>query len=473
MKPGGGKRTVDEGCPWLLVVSSDVKSLRIQEWLSSTRFEVVVVDSLDQALQRLQHSRAELVILDGRQVDLSRPSVVEALKQIDAQATLLVDRNAVRLETSQAANLDRAAAEAFAGGRLFRELENLMLSESPSPSLLKRAGVREKIIGSSPAICRVWELVEKFAPTDIPVVLQGETGTGKELLAWALHELSEREKGNLVPIDCTTLPEELFESELFGHQKGSFTGAAADKRGRVVAAEGGTLFFDELSTLSLNSQTKLLRLVEQRAFTPLGAETGGQRVDARFISATNLVLTKEIQKGTFRSDLFYRLNGVTIEVPPLRQRSGDVELLCRHFVSQFGHKYRKAHLELSDSAMDALCSYSWPGNVRELQRILSVAVVMANDQILPSHLSFCSEWRIADASDLSGRRLSIDLPYDLDSPLNLNQVKEYVGQEAERHIIHHIRARQKWNQKDLARFLNVDPKTLRARLREAARSGSN
>ncbi len=334
------------------------------------------------------------------------------------------------------------------------------------PSKMDSRGIRERIVGQSREMQCVWEQVKSFAPTDLPILLQGETGTGKELFAKAIHQRSTYRHGSLVTIDCTTLPDELFESELFGHKKGSFTGAHKDKPGRILEAHQGTLFLDELSALSLSGQAKLLRLVDERRFAPLGHVGARQDcLDTRFISATNIPLDKAILRGDFRMDLYYRLNGVTIDLPPLRDRGSDVELLSEYFVDRYRQKYGRHHLELSGAAKEILCLYSWPGNIRELQQVLAAAVVVAKDQIMPCHLPIkCDKASTATMETHFSFRLGFRC--NLESPLNLNHIKESAGREVERKVIQEVCKRKHLSQRELAKYLGIDPKTLRSRLRE-------
>jgi DNA-binding NtrC family response regulator len=328
------------------------------------------------------------------------------------------------------------------------------------------------VIGHSPALRRAWRLVERFGPTDIPVLLQGETGTGKGLIAEAIHRVSKRAHAPFVAIDCATIPGELAESELFGYEDGAFTGAGKKKRGRVAFADRGTLFLDEIATLALGTQAKLLTLLEQQAFVPLGTRSlQPMHLDVRFISATNVPLYRAADEGTFRADLFHRLNGVVIELPPLREREGDVEHLARHFAAHFGKSHGKADIDIDAEALDLLRRYPWPGNVRELQRVLSVAVVMANDRITADDLpDRIRAPRVNSASPApqpaSEREPALLLPEQWDGRINLREVKEWAGREAQKRVIMELQTRGNVSQQEMARILGVDPKTLRSRLKE-------
>jgi formate hydrogenlyase transcriptional activator len=240
------------------------------------------------------------------------------------------------------------------------------------------------------------------APTDATVLLQGETGTGKELLARAVHQQSFRSDHPLVTVNCAAIPAALLESELFGHERGAFTGAVAQKLGRFELAHQGTLFLDEIGDLPLELQPKLLRILQEHAFERLGS-TRARRVDVRLVAATNRELAPLVDAGQFRADLYYRLNVFPITVPPLRQRSEDIPLLVRHFVRHYARQLRKRIDTIPADAMAALTHYHWPGNVRELQNVIERAVILSPDPVLRLVLDELPQSRPAPGS-LAGAR---------------------------------------------------------------------
>jgi formate hydrogenlyase transcriptional activator len=239
----------------------------------------------------------------------------------------------------------------------------------------------EGIVGQSAALRHVLQLVEKVAPTDSTVLLLGETGTGKELIARAIHDQSPRRERALVKVNCAAIPSGLLESELFGHERGAYTGAITDKMGRLELADQGTLFLDEVGDIPLELQPKLLRVLQEREFEPLGS-TRTKKVDVRLVAATHRNLERMMGEKQFRSDLYYRLNVIPIEVPPLRQRSQDVPLLVRHFVQHLSLRMNKTIEAIPAEAMDALTRYSWPGNIRELQNLMERAVILSSGPVL-------------------------------------------------------------------------------------------
>jgi formate hydrogenlyase transcriptional activator len=243
----------------------------------------------------------------------------------------------------------------------------------------------EQIIGNSSALETVLEQVERVAPTDSTVIIQGETGTGKELIAHAIHNLSSRCGRPFVRLNCAAIPLDLLESELFGHEKGAFTGAIAQKIGRFELADKGTLFLDEIGDIPPALQPKLLRVLQEQEFERLGS-TRTHQVDVRLVAATNRDLEEMVNHGQFRSDLYYRLNVFPIQLPPLRERREDIPALVSHFVERFGRRMGREIDNIPPETMSALSSYQWPGNIRELQNLIERAVILSNDGVLPNPL---------------------------------------------------------------------------------------
>jgi formate hydrogenlyase transcriptional activator len=238
-----------------------------------------------------------------------------------------------------------------------------------------------QIIGNSASLRKVLKHVETVAPTDSTVLIYGETGTGKELIARAIHDLSPRRSKPFVKLNCAAIPTGLLESELFGHERGAFTGAIAQRIGRFEVADGGTIFLDEIGEIPLELQTKLLRVLQEREFERLGSSRT-LRTDARLIAATNRDLEAMVSEQKFRSDLFFRLNVFPVHVPPLRERQGDIPLLVRHFTQQFSRRMKKIIETIPSASMDALCRYQWPGNIRELQNVIERAVIISTGPAL-------------------------------------------------------------------------------------------
>ena len=310
----------------------------------------------------------------------------------------------------------------------------------------------ESILAQSRRMRGMLEIAAQVARRDSTVLLTGESGTGKELLAKAIHQNSLRADKPFVTVNCGALPENLAESELFGHRKGSFTGAIADRTGKFEAANEGTIFLDEVGELTLPLQVKLLRVIQEREIDKIG-NAHSIKVNVRILAATNRNLKTLVEDGQFREDLYYRLSVVTIDVPPLRERREDVPLLAQHFAKQFSDRYAIPGLFLTDEALEKLAQYNWPGNVRELQNVIErVSVLARTDKIgaeeLPPEIRV-SLSRIAN--------ISLKLP---EEGIDLEQVeKEILLQALERHS---------WNQSQAARYLNISRKTLIYRMEKFA-----
>ena len=254
----------------------------------------------------------------------------------------------------------------------------------------------EQIIGASPALEAVLDHVQRVAPTDSTVLIQGETGTGKELVARAIHNISSRCGRTFVKVNCAAIPLDLLESELFGHEKGAFTGAIAQKIGRFELADKGTLLLDEVGDIPPALQPKLLRVLQEQEFERLGSGRT-HRVDVRLVAATNRDLAEMVKRGEFRIDLYYRLNVFPILVPPLRARRDDIPALVTHFVDIFARRMHKHIDRIPDETMRALCAFEWPGNVRELQNLVERAVILSNAGVLPNPLSAAEIHSVAAA----------------------------------------------------------------------------
>ncbi|MEJ5301470.1 MAG: sigma 54-interacting transcriptional regulator [Thermodesulforhabdaceae bacterium] len=276
-------------------------------------------------------------------------------------------------------NLLTAVADLLGKSVYVRAIEEENLSLRRIVANPKRP--KTDIIGRSKGVQDVLILIDQVAPSNMTVLIYGETGTGKELVAKAIHENSPRANGPLVRVNCAALPETLLESELFGHEKGAFTGAFTRRKGRFEEAHGGTIFLDEVGELPLGAQAKLLRVLQEREFQPLGSSKT-VKVDVRIIAATNRDLQKEVENGKFRADLYYRLNAFTIHIPPLRDRGADILLLAEHFISKYSHELSKSVKRISPTVAEIFLNYFWPGNVRELENVIERAVLMATEDTI-------------------------------------------------------------------------------------------
>ena len=346
------------------------------------------------------------------------------------------------------------------------------MSERPEANRQKEHEWLPGIIGSSQAMRAVYQMVQRVAPSTASVLLVGETGTGKELIARAIHQLSPRSTGPFIRVNCGALSESLLESELFGHVKGAFTGAVANRTGRFEAAHTGTIFLDEVSATSEKLQVKLLRVLQEQEFERVG-DTETIRVDVRVIAATNRDLETEIEAGNFREDLFYRLNVIQIDMPPLRERPDDIPHLAEHFVRKYCRQNGRAPLAIDPQAMQLLQQYHWPGNVRELENNIERAVVLCQgDTIRPEHLApkLCNRQTEAGQQHTGTGRLA-NLTRSLVSqalretsePGNLY---EQVIERVERELISHVLERCQGVRIKAAALLGINRNTLHKKLQE-------
>lgn len=450
-------------CPSILIIDDDPRMHKLLFRQLEPEFVLRVASSGSEGLEKVQAIQPDLILLDLMMPQISGMEVLKRLKETGREIPVIV--------LTAYGSVDSAvqAIKLGAADYLEKPFESQKLKQAIQALLPRRRSVqelpsRQGIIGESPQIQRVWQLVEKYGPTDLPILLEGETGTGKELFARAIHEISKRGQGPFVAVDCSALPESLVESELFGYEKGAFTGANVNKPGRLAWANGGTFLLDEISNLPPFYQAKLLRVIQEQQYTPLGAK-GVKPLDVRFISTSNLNLQGAVQQGTFREDLYYRISGMVIELPPLREREGDIELLARHFMEKHGKRSHKPHLKISAEAMEPLLSHRWPGNVRELEHVLSRAVIMADRLILPQHILLGPQRSGPDSYDPGKIELRLNLVYDIRQSIDLKRVKEEAAGKVERHLIAEVKKKLPLNQTELAKFLGIDPKTLRSKER--------
>lgn len=342
------------------------------------------------------HQQPDVVTLDYRLPDMKGLDVLRQIKEIndDIQIILISEQDDIEVVVTLLQNgaFDYIVKSKDVRERLLNTVSNIRQGSNLKKEIVSlRQEVRKKysdqtIIGNSGATLKVFDLIEKAIRTNITVTISGETGTGKELVAKAIHYNSSRSKQPFVPVNVAAIPKELIESELFGHEKGSFTGATFRRIGKFEEANGGTLFLDEIAEMDFSLQAKLLRALQEREITRIGSNTP-VKTDCRIIIATNKDLLEEIRKGTFRQDLYYRLYGLPIELPPLRDRGNDVIILAKHFIGEFCNENKMTVKTLTADASARLLSYSFPGNIRELKSVIELAVTLADqNEITADHI---------------------------------------------------------------------------------------
>ena len=378
-----------EGRPSILIVDDERGTREALGRFLRPNYDVTLAEDGQIGMNLLERNNYDLVLSDIRMPGADGLTILDAtLKKTPPPPCILftaygsieaavgaMQRGASDFVTKPV-NLDQLEIlvnRALESGRI--KAENSELKKR----LNAKFGV-ENIIGNSAAMQRIIDNVRQVAPTRATVSITGESGTGKELIAQAVHQLSGR-TGRFVPVHCAALPETLLESELFGHEKGAFTGATEQRKGRFELADGGTLFLDEIGEIPLSTQVKLLRVLETRCFERIGG-VDTIEVDTRVVTATNRDLAAMVEEGTFREDLYYRLDVVTIHLPPLRERTEDIPPLVNHYLAYFAKENGRPEMTISESAMSALCSYPWPGNIRELKNCVERMVVLTRSNTI-------------------------------------------------------------------------------------------
>lgn len=401
---------IDPSAPEILVVDDD-KSMRefLEIMLFAEGYNVVTASGGLEACSLIEQKCFDLIITDIRMKDLDGLEVLKKAKSVDPQSVVVLISAFATAETAVEAMKEGAYDYIPKPFKIneFKKIVSEALTHKKITDGHGDEGLAEGkfhfglLVGESPQMKRVYSLIEKVARTSSNVLVSGESGTGKELVARAIHQLSNRKDKPFVTIHCAGIPESLIESELFGYKKGAFTGATTDKQGLFEAANGGTIFLDEIGELTPPIQVKLLRVIQERTFTPVGGREE-KSVDVRFISATNKDLEKEVFEGRFREDLFFRLNVIHIDIPPLREREGDIPLLAHFFLEKFSNQMGRDIRKISAYALDILCQYSFPGNVRELENIIERSVALETSNIvLPESLTLSN---LRNVKEQRGRR---------------------------------------------------------------------
>ncbi|MBI2876690.1 MAG: sigma-54-dependent Fis family transcriptional regulator [Candidatus Tectomicrobia bacterium] len=392
--------------------------------------------------------------LDGLKEPAGGPSVVilsgvEEIKTVvEAMRLGAVDYLKKPFEEEE---LEIAIHRAMSQKEILEEVQNLR----------EQIRARDEVIplGNSPAMERVTKLVEQVADTDATVLLQGESGVGKEVVAHFLHQKSSRRRGPFVKLNCAALPPNLLESELFGYERGAFTGAQRQKPGRFELAHKGTIFLDEIGEADLMVQAKLLQVIEHGKFTRLGGKRD-MEVDVRIIAATNLNLEAAVRTGSFRGDLYYRINVIGIVIPPLRERRDDIPALCQYFLETYNARYGRKRKGISKELMRLLMQYGWPGNVRELENVVKRVVALDGEEMVTQELLQTVGKTVREKADF--------IPLDLSGRegLSLKEIGQQAASRAEREAILAVLARTNWNRQRAAQILGVSSRTLFAKIKE-------
>jgi len=429
-----------------ILIVDDERVVRdsLSRWFKEDGYRVGTAESAAEALKKMQTTSWDIILLDIKMPGMDGMELQKRIKEIDKNIVVIMITAYASVDTAVQAlkegafdyvtkpidpdYLSHLVSNAVQQRRL--TVENIQLRQQ-----ISELSKLDEIVGESPQMKKVFELIKTVAQTDTTVMIRGESGTGKELIARAIHANSSRRYFPIIPVNCGALPEGILESELFGHEKGAFTGAQYRRKGKFEMADGGTIFLDEVGNISAKTQMDLLRVIETKQFTRLGGNDV-ITVDFRVICATNKDLEQAVKEGTFREDLYYRLNVFTIFLPPLRERRSDIPLLAKRFVQKYALAMNKNVMEISPDAMDLLVRYDWPGNVRELENAIERAMVVGKPPQIKVE----------------------DLPFQL-----ANRVKIPSGESlaaVEKAHIQYILEKTGWNITRSAEILDIDRVTL-------------
>jgi two-component system response regulator PilR (NtrC family) len=454
-----------------ILVVDDERSMRefLDIMLIKAGYQVRTAASGQEALAFAERDLYDLAIIDIRLGKMDGIETLQHLKEISPETVVLMITAYASTDTAIQA-MKRGAYDYITKPFKIEEIKMTIQKALEKKSLqaentLLKQVIEERygldaIIGKSEKMQAIFDIVRKVAPTKTNIFLSGDSGTGKELVAKAIHCNSQRRDKAFIVLNCGAIPENLLESELFGHMRGAFTGAIANKRGLFEAADGGTIFLDEVGELPFTMQVKLLRVIQDREFTRVGG-TDSIRVDVRIVSATNKEIEDAVRKGEFREDLFYRLNVIHIRLPNLRDRRDDIPLLAQHFLALFSAELGKSTHQIAPEAMEFLMRYEYPGNVRELQNMIERAVALESSNILtPIHLtSYVDEQR-----ELAAGRIDMDIPKE---GIDLEEVVENL----EKTLILKALKKTQGIKKRAAELLHINFRSMRYRLEKYGLNG--
>jgi DNA-binding NtrC family response regulator len=434
----------------LVVDDEAMVCVALTNWLQEENYLAKAVHDGPQAIARVREENWDIVLLDLRMPGMDGMEVLKQIREIAPQSVVIIMTAYASIPSAVQAMKDGAydyVVKPLDVDQLARMLKRIVEHQQlVTENILLRKRLTEQsefgdIIGKSPAMQQVFEMIKAVTDTNATVLITGETGTGKELVARAIHSNSPRRYGPFVATSCGALPDTLLESELFGYEKGAFTGADRTKKGRFELADGGTLFLDEVGDISMKTQVKLLRVLQERSFRRLGG-TDVIEVDVRVITATNRDLAALVRADSFRSDLYYRLNVVSIHLPPLRERKEDIPLLAAHFINKYNVEFSKKFDRVDRKALELMMEYHWPGNIRELENVIERATVIdQGPEVKARHLPFCN----------------IEVPISEEAQ-SLEDIEKL--------HIEKMLARHNWNIAKTARALAIDRTTLHKKVKK-------
>lgn len=465
-----------------ILVIDDEESIRwvLGKCLEKEGYEVEFGEDGTQGISKALNGNFSSIILDITMPDMTGFDVLNEIRShnIDSPVIIITAQNTVKnaIDAMKQGAYDYIAKPfdldevKITVARAIESYENskkldILLDEAAETETL------QDIVGQSQAMLNIYKMIGRVAERDITVLINGESGTGKELVARAIHSNSMRRNKKLVAVNIAAIPNELLESELFGYQKGAFTGASVSRQGRFEEADGGTLHLDEIGDMPHELQTKLLRILEEKKLYRLGSEKPSP-VDVRIIASTNKNLEKEVEEGNFREDLYYRLNAITIQIPPLRNRIEDVVPLCEHFLSKYGKELGVGTRNLSDEAKEIITKYSWPGNVRELENIIKRILVLSSDTVITKKTLIDAAPHLDSKKQGDQKTLDslikTELSFILDSQDQESSEKLYetIIKKVEKPLIEKVLEITKGNKKKAALLLGINRNTLSKKMDE-------
>ncbi len=449
----------------VLVVDDDPRICwMLNEALKDEGYQVFTARDGQSALQIALKENPQVMVLDIKLPDISGLEVLERLRQAELRVEVIIlsahgeTKNVVKAIKLGAADFVNKPFDieevkmhirnTLEKGRLKKEVQFLR-------SELKAKNKFESFIGDSPQIIEIKKLIEEVADSGLTVLIRGESGTGKEIIARILHHISSRRSGPFIKVNCAAIPKELLEAELFGYERGAFTGAYKRKPGRFELANQGTIFLDEIGDMPIELQAKLLQILEHREFVRVGGvETIS--VDVRIICATNQDLEKNLAEGTMREDLYYRLNEITIPIPPLRERREDIPLLIEHFINIYNKQFNRQFPPLSPSTLQAIEEYDWPGNVRELENLIKQTIVRGDEGIIKSELKKRSSLSSSSPSP----------PQTTEDELSLKKASQKAIEETEKNLISKALNQTNWNRRKASQLLGISYRSLLYKIKE-------
>ncbi len=461
----------------ILIVDDD-KSIRYSlKRMMEGKYSILTAQNGEEALGRVKEGPPDLIIMDIKMPGRSGIDVLREMRSIDPKSLVIIMTAYGTTETAIEA-MKYGAFDYILKPFPIPQMKGLVEKALSLRRMMKQevvyaspegegTGEGDRIIGSSPKMQEIYKIVGQIAPSDVTVLLRGESGTGKELFARAIYQHSSRSSLPFLPVNCAAIPDTLLESELFGHEKGSFTGATSRRIGKLEQCQGGTIFLDEIGDMSLSTQAKLLRVLQEKSFERLGG-TETIKVDIRLIVATNKDLEEAIPKGKFREDLYYRLNVVSIIIPPLKERREDIPGLVSYFLKKFNRELKKGIVGITPSALAKIVSYGWPGNVRQLENVLKRAMVLCQGEwILEDQLLFEKGWERREAEEELSKKNVEDLLdalfEELSTGLVTSQDLDMIS-SLERGLILRALQKTRGNQLKAAALLGINRSTLRGKM---------